>query len=224
MNKVVDIKEAVKHIKQGDILMVGGFGGFGVPGNLIKEIVRQNIGDLTVIAEDFSSGLQSYERGLGPLLNNRLVKKAIISYAAGQPIISELVFAGELELEMVPQGTLAERIRAGGAGLGGFYTPTGVGTVIAEGKETRMIDGREYLLEKPLKSNVSIIKAYKADKMGNAIFKYTGQTFNTCMATAGEIVILEAEEVVEIGELAPDAIHLPGVFVDYVVEQKEVAL
>lgn len=224
MNKIVSLKEAVSHIKQGDTLMVGGFGGFGVPGNVVLEIVRQNIGDLTVISEDFSCGYRPYEQGAGPLLSHGLVKKALISFAAAQPLITELSFAGKLELEIIPQGTLAERIRAGGAGIGGFYTPTGVGTVIAEGKETRTINGKQYLLELPLKSNVSIVKAYKADKMGNAVFKYTGMSFNKVMAMAGDIVILEAEEIVEPGELEPDHIHLPGVFVDYVVEQKEVAL
>lgn len=204
--------------------MVGGFGGFGVPGNLILEIVRQKIGDLTVISEDFSCGFRPYDQGVGPLLTNGLVKKAKISYAGGQPLISELVFANKLELEVIPQGTLIERIRAGGSGIGGFYTPTGVGTVLAEGKETKVIDGKEYLLELPLKANVSLVKAYKADRMGNAIFKYTGASFNPLVAMAGDIVILEAEEVVEPGELEPDHIHLPGVFVDYVVEQKEVAL
>lgn len=138
--------------------------------------------------------------------------------------MTEQVFSGELELEMVPQGTLAERIRAGGAGIGGFYTPTGVGTVVAEGKETRIIDGKEYLFELPLKSDVSLVKAWKADRMGNAVFRYTGINFNISMAMAGKVVILEAEEIVEIGEISPEEVQLPGVFVDYVVKTPEVVI
>ena len=139
-------------------------------------------------------------------------------------MISDQVFAGELELEMVPQGTLAERIRAGGAGIGGFYTPTGVGTVIAEGKETRIIDGKEYLFELPLRADVSLVKCWKADRMGNAVFKYTGINFNVVMATAGDTVILEAEEIVEPGEISPENVQLPGVFVDYVVKAERVVI
>ena len=224
MDKVVSLKEAIDHVKQGDTLMIGGFGGFGFPGNLVWEVARRNIGELTVIAEDFGCGWRPYEMNSSPLLIKKLVKKAIISYCGGQQMISDQVFAGELELEMVPQGTLAERIRAGGAGIGGFYTPTGVGTVVAEGKETRVIDGKEYLFELPLKSDVSLVKAWKADRMGNAVFKYTGINFNVCMAMAGKVVILEAEEIVEPGELSPEDIQLPGVFVDYVVKSPEVVI
>jgi len=224
MDKVVSLQAAIDHVKQGDTLMIGGFGGFGFPANLVWEVARRNIGELTVIAEDFGCGWRPYEMNSSPLLIKKLVKKAIISYCGGQQMISDQVFAGELELEMVPQGTLAERIRAGGAGIGGFYTPTGVGTVVAEGKETRVIDGKEYLFELPLKSDVSLVKAWKADRMGNAVFKYTGINFNICMAMAGKTVILEAEEVVEPGELSPEAIQLPGVFVDYVVKTPEVVI
>ena len=224
MNKVVSLSQAIDHVKQGDTIMIGGFGGFGIPGNLIWEVARRNIGELTVIAEDFGCGWRSYEMNSSPLLKKGLVKKAIISYAGGQQMISDLVFAGNMELEMVPQGTLAERIRAGGAGIGGFYTPTGVGTVVAEGKETRTINGKEYLLELPLRANVSLIKAYKADSMGNAIFKYTGMSFNPVMAMAGDIVIMEVEELVKPGEIEPDRVQLPGVFVDYIVKAEEVVI
>lgn len=224
MDKVVSLNEAIDHVKQGDTLMLGGFGGFGLPGNLIWEVARRNIGDLTIIAEDFGCGWRPYEMNSSPLLIKKLVKKAIISYCGGQQMISDQVFAGELELEMVPQGTLAERIRAGGAGIGGFYTPTGVGTVVAEGKETRTINGKEYLFELPLRADVSLVKCWKADRMGNAVFKYTSINFNVVMATAGDIVILEAEEVVEPGELSPEAVQLPGVFVDYVVQAEKVVI
>lgn len=224
MDKVIGLQEAISKVKQGDTLMIGGFGGFGFPSNLVWEVARQNIGDLTVIAEDFGNGYSPFEMNSTPLLEKHLVKKAIISYCGGQPRITEQVFKGELEMEMVPQGTLAERIRAGGAGIGGFYTPTGVGTVVAEGKETRVIDGKEYLFELPLKSDVSLVKAWKADRMGNAVFKYTGINFNISMAMAGKLVILEAEEIVEPGELSPEAIQLPGVFVDYVVKTEKVVI
>lgn len=224
MNKAVSLSAAIDHVKQGDTIMIGGFGGFGIPGNLIWEVARRNIGDLTVIAEDFGCGWRPYEMNSSPLLIKKLVKKAIISYAGGQQMVSDQVFAGELELEMVPQGTLAERIRAGGAGIGGFYTPTGVGTVVAEGKEARIINGKEYLLELPLRADVSLIKAYKADTMGNAIFKYTGASFNPVMAMAGDIVIMEVEELVEPGEIPPDHVQLPGVFVDYIVKAEEVVI
>ena len=136
MDKVIGLQEAISKVKQGDTLMIGGFGGFGFPSNLVWEVARQNIGELTVIAEDFGNGYSPFEMNSTPLLEKHLVKKAIISYCGGQPRITEQVFKGELEMEMVPQGTLAERIRAGGAGIGGFYTPTGVGTVVAEGKIT----------------------------------------------------------------------------------------
>ncbi len=224
MDKVVSLQVAIDHVKQGDTLMIGGFGGFGFPANLVWEVARRNIGELTVIAEDFGCGWRPYEMNSSPLLIKKLVKKAIISYCGGQQMISDQVFAGELELEMVPQGTLAERIRAGGAGIGGFYTPTGVGTVVAEGKETRVINGKEYLFELPLRANVSLIKCWKADRMGNAVFKYTGINFNPSMAMAGDVVILEAEEVVEPGEISPEAVQLPGVFVDYVVKSPEVVI
>ncbi len=224
MDKVVSLKEAIDHVKQGDTLMLGGFGGFGIPGNLIWEVARRDIGELTVIAEDFGCGWRSYEMNSSPLLIKKLVKKAIISYCGGQQMISDQVFAGELELEMVPQGTLAERIRAGGAGIGGFYTPTGVGTVVAKGKETRIIDGKEYLFELPLRADVSLVKCWKADRMGNAVFKYTGINFNVVMAMAGDIVILEAEEIVEPGEISPENVQLPGVFVDYVVKAERVVI
>ncbi len=222
-NKVVSIEEAISHIRYADTVMFGGFGGFGTPNNLALEIVRQNIGGLTVITEDFSDGYKPFEMGLTCLLSHKLVKKAILSFAGGQPRITEQVFSGELEVEFTPQGTLAERIRAGGSGIGGFYTPVGVGTVVAEGKETRVIDGRTYLFEKPLRADVSLVKAYKADTFGNAIFKYNSISFNPLVAMAGNTVIMEVEHLVQPGEIEPDRVQLPGVFVDYIVVQEEVA-
>ncbi|MBR5930530.1 MAG: CoA transferase subunit A [Lachnospiraceae bacterium] len=224
MNKITTLEKAIAGVTAGSTIMVGGFGGFGIPGNLVLETARQGIGELTIISEDFSDGYRYYERGLTCLLSNHLVKKAIISYAGGQPRITEQKFSGELDLELVPQGTLVERIRAGGSGIGGFYTPVGVGTIVAEGKECREIDGRLYLFEKPLHADYAYIKAYKADPRGNAIFKYNSISFNPIMAMAADTVILETEELVALGEIEPDRVQLPGVFVDQIVVQKEVAL
>lgn len=222
-NKVVTIEEAIGKIKQGDTLMFGGFGGYGAPNNLAREIANQKIGELTVITEDFSDGYKPFEMGLTCLLSNKLVKKAVMSFAGGQPRVTEQVFSGELEVEFTPQGTLVERMRAGGSGIGGFYTPVGVGTIVAEGKETREIDGKTYIFEKPLHANVSLVKAYKADTFGNAIFKYDSMNFNPIVAMAGDIVIMEVEQLVEPGEIEPDRVQLPGVFVDYIVVCEEVA-
>lgn len=222
-SKVVGISEAISHIKPGDTVMFGGFGGYGTPNNLALEMVRQKVDGLTVITEDFSDGRKPFEMGLTCLLSNKLVKKAIMCFAGCQQLVTDQAFSGELEIELTPQGTLAERIRAGGAGLGGFYTPVGVGTIVEENKETKIIDGKKYIFEKPLRANVALVKAYKADTFGNAIFKYNSISFNPIVAMAGDIVILEVEELVEPGEIEPDRVQLPGVFIDYVVVQKEVA-
>lgn len=222
MNKVTNIEQAVSYIKSGDTVHIGGFGGFGMPGNLIREIANQNIGDLTVVSEGFSALFRPQLKGVGYLTEKKLVKKAIISFVGGDPEIEAMVDSGEIELEFVPQGTLVERIRAAGTGIAGFYTPTGVGTIVEEGKETKEFNGKKYLLELPLPANVAIVKAYIADTMGNAVFKYTGSNFNIAMAMAADVVILEAEKIVEAGEIVPDRVQLPGVFVDYVVLAEEV--
>ena len=163
----------------------------------------------------------SYNQGFTGLLLNGQIDEIVVSFF-GHKKAQAKVDAGEVKLTLIPQGTLAERLRAAGAGLGGFYTPTGVGTVVEEGKETKVINGKKYLLELPLKANVALVKAYKADRMGNAVFAYTAQNFNTAMATAADIVILECEKLVENGEIVPDQVQLPGVFVDYVVHCEEV--
>ena len=149
------------------------------------------------------------------------MKKCITSFIGANPDAVGRIFNKEIELELVPQGTLAERIRIGGAGIGGFYTPTGVGTVAEEGKETKVIDGKKYLLELPLRANVALVKAYKADRQGNAVFKYTAANFNTVMATAADLVILEVEKIVEMGEIEPDQVQLPGIFIDQIVLAEE---
>lgn len=221
MNKVVDIKTAISQVKTGDTVMVGGFTNFGCPLHLIYELREHpEIKDLTLVSEDLGWGGLPYLQGPTGLMVNGQVKKCITSFIGSHPEANELIFNNKLEVELVPQGTLAERIRAAGAGIGGFYTPTGVGTVVEEGKETKVIDGKKYLLELPLHANVALVKAYKADRAGNAVFKYTAANFNPVMAMAADIVILEVEEVVEVGEMDPERVQLPGIFVDYVVEKK----
>ena len=222
MNKVVDIRTAIDKIKTGDKVAVGGFGNVGGPMNLLYELEKHpEINHLTTISEDFQMSETPYNQGFTGLLLNGQIDEIVVSFF-GHKKAQAKVDAGEVKLTLIPQGTLAERLRAAGAGLGGFYTPTGVGTVVEEGKETKVINGKKYLLELPLKANVALVKAYKADRMGNAVFAYTAQNFNTAMATAADIVILECEKLVENGEIVPDQVQLPGVFVDYVVHCEEV--
>lgn len=223
MNKVVDIKKAVDKIKSGDRIMVGGFGNVGCPMNLLYELSsRKEINHLTTISEDFQmGGLDGWYQGFTEMLMEDRIDEIIVSFF-GHTEGNKKVAAGEVKLTLVPQGTLAERIRAAGSGVGGFYTPTGVGTIVEEGKETKIINGRKYILELPLHANVAIVKCHTADTMGNAVFAYTAQNFNTCMAMAADLVILECEHLVQPGEIAPDAVQLPGVFVDYVVHSEEV--
>ena len=222
MNKVVDIRTAIDKIKSGDKVAVGGFTNYGAPMNLLYELEKHpEINHLTTISEDFQMSETPYNQGFTGLLLNGQIDEIVVSFF-GHKKAQAKVDAGEVKLTLIPQGTLAERLRAAGAGLGGFYTPTGVGTVVEEGKETKVINGKKYLLELPLKANVALVKAYKADRMGNAVFAYTAQNFNTAMATAADIVILECEKLVENGEIVPDQVQLPGVFVDYVVHCEEV--
>ena len=223
MDKVVPIETAIAQVKSGDRIMVGGFTNFGCPLHLLYELAKHpEVRDLTLVSEDLGYGGLPYRQAQGALLANGQVREAMVSFIGSNPDVNEMVLGGQLKLTLIPQGTLAERIRAAGAGLGGFYTPTGVGTVAAEGKETRVIGGKSYLLELPLRANVAFVKARAADRMGNAVFRYTAANFNPLMAMAADLVILEAEEVVEPGELEPDRVQLPGVFVDRVVLAGEV--
>lgn len=218
MNKVTDIVTAVSKVKSGDILMLGGFSFNGSPHNLLYELAKHpDVVDLTLVSEDMGVGLSSYPQGPEVLVFNGQVKELCVSFVGRNKKINQEIAAGRVKLSLNPQGTLIERIRAAGAGLGGFYTPTGVGTVVEEGKETKVINGRKYLLELPLKANVAFIKAAVADTMGNAVCRYTAANFNVAMATAADIVILEAEKVVAPGEIEPDQVSIPGVFVDHVV-------
>ncbi|EQB63882.1 MAG: hypothetical protein RBG1_1C00001G1461 [candidate division Zixibacteria bacterium RBG-1] len=219
MSKVVtDAKEAILKagVKDGATIMMGGFGLCGIPENSIAALKELGMKNLTVISNN--AGVDDF--GLGILLQTLQIKKMISTYVGENSIFEKQFLEGILEVEFVPQGTFAERIRAGGAGIAGFYTPTGVGTVIADGKETRIIDGKEYVLEKPLKAEFSFVKAYKGDKAGNLIYRMSARNFNPMMATAGKITIAEVEQIVEIGELDPECIVTPGIYVDYIFQGK----
>lgn len=214
MNKVVSsAAEAIADIISGQTLMAGGFGLCGIPENLIGALAATQINDLTVISNN--CGVDDF--GLGLLLQQRQIKKMISSYVGENKEFARQLLANELEVELTPQGTLAERIRAGGAGIPAFFTPTGVGTVVAEGKETREFDGRTVVMERALTADFALVKAWRGDAMGNLVFRKTARNFNPMMAMAGRITIAEVEELVPVGTLDPDQIHTPGVFVQRVV-------
>lgn len=217
IDKVTTIEKAVDFVKNGDTLMVGGFGIQGCALSLLRELARRPVYGLTTVSEDAGFVFGAIDQAVPALLEKGQIKKLCLSFLGGNQTAHSQINSGKLELDLIPQGTLAERIRIAGAGIGGFYTPTGVGTVVEEGKEKKTIDGKEYLLELPLRANVAFIKAYQADRMGNATFKYAAMNFNPLMAMAADITIVEAEKIVEPGEIEPDHVHLPGVFVDYVV-------
>jgi 3-oxoacid CoA-transferase subunit A len=210
MNKVVaNADEAIRDMQDGAVIMSGGFGLCGNPENLISAIHRKGIKNLTVI----SNNCGTTDKGLGILLQSRQIKKMVASYVGENKEFERQFLAGELEVELNPQGTLAERIRAGGAGLGGFFTPTGAGTQIAEGKESRVLEGKEMIFEKPLKADYAIVRAWKGDKWGNLVFRKTARNFSPMMCTAARITIAEVEHLVEVGELDGDQIHVPSVYV-----------
>ena len=201
--------EAVKDIKDGSTIMVGGFGLCGIPENLLVALVEKGVKDLTVISNN--CGVDDW--GLGLLLRNNQIKKMIGSYVGENKEFERQVLSGEIEVELVPQGTLAEKIRAGGAGIPAFFTPAGVGTPIAEGKEIRVFNGKEYLLEEAYQADFSLVRAQKADKMGNLIYNKTARNFNPIIAAAGTVTIAEVEELFEIGELDPNMVHTPSIYV-----------
>ena len=215
MNKVVASSDAaVADIKDGATLMVSGFGLCGNPENLIAALHRKGVKDLTLV----SNNCGTTDLGLGILLKARQIRKIVASYVGENKEFERQFLSGELEVDLVPQGTLAERIRAGGAGIGGFYTATGVGTQVAEGKETRVIDGREYLLEMPLRADFALVFAWKADHWGNLVYRKTSRNFGPMMCAAARTTIAEAQEVVAPGELDPDQVHTPGIYVKRVVK------
>ena len=215
MNKVLSsAADAVALIPDGATIMMGGFGLCGIPEHLIAALHARGTRDLTVISNN--AGVDDF--GIGVLLRSRQVKKMIASYVGENKEFERQFIAGELDVELVPQGTLAERIRAGGAGIGGFFTPTGYGTVIADGKETRLIDGRPCVLEMPLHADFAFVKAWRGDRKGNLVYRRTARNFNPMMATAAAVTIAEVEELVEPGALDADAIVTPGMFVRHILQ------
>lgn len=214
-NKVVSTyEEAMADLTDGMTVIAGGFGLCGIPEGLIAEIKAMAITDLTFISNN--CGVDDF--GLGILLQDKQIKKMVSSYVGENAEFERQFLSGELEVELTPQGTLAEKIRAGGAGIPAFYTATGYGTPVAEGKETREFNGRHYILEEAITGDFAIIRAWKADKMGNLIYRDTAMNFNPMAATAGKITVVEVEEIVEVGELKPCEIHTPGIYVDRVIK------
>lgn len=215
MDKVFpSAEDAIFDIEDGASIVSGGFGLCGNPENLIRALHKKGVKDLTIISNN--CGTDDY--GLGILLKSGQVKKMVASYVGENKNFERQFLSGELEVELVPQGTLAERIRCGGAGIPGFYTPTAVGTMLAEGKEVRAFDGREYLLERGITADFAIVNAWKGDRLGNLVYRKTARNFNPLCATAGKICIAEVENLVEVGELEPDMVHTPGIYVDRIVQ------
>ena len=218
MNKVVaNADEAIRDIKDGARIMVSGFGLCGIPENLIRALARKGVKNLTVISNN--AGVDDF--GLGVLLQNRQVKKVIGTYVGENKLFEQLVLSGGLELELVPQGTFAERVRAGGAGIPAFFTPTGYGTIIADGKETRDFNGKPYVMEQALRAEYALIKAWKGDKWGNLVFRKTARNFSPMMATAADVTICEVEQLVEVGAIDPDQVHVPSIYVKRIFQGVE---
>jgi len=214
MDKRISSPEAaIEKLSDGATILMGGFGLCGIPENLIAAVRRKGTKDLTIVSNN--AGVDDF--GIGVLLQNRQVKKMISTYVGENKLFEQLVLSGELQVELNPQGTFAERIRAGGAGIPAFYTPTGYGTMVAEGKETREFNGRAYVLERALRGDFAFVKAWKGDRWGNLIYRKTARNFNPMMATAADYVVAEVEELVELGQLPPDQIHTPGIFVDAIL-------
>jgi 3-oxoacid CoA-transferase subunit A len=210
MNKVVgSADEAVRDVFDGATIMVGGFGLCGIPENLIRALVKKNAKNLTTISNNV--GVDGF--GMGLLLSNGQIRKHIGTYVGENKLLEQMVLNGQIELQLIPQGTFSERMRAAGAGIPAFYTPTGVGTVIAENKETREFDGRLYLMEHALKADFAFVKAWKGDTWGNLVYRKTARNFNPMMATAAKVTIAEVEHLVKPGELDPDMVHTPSIFV-----------
>ena len=217
MNKVVrSAGEALERalVRDGATILFGGFGLCGIPENLILALRDSGVKDLTCVSNN--AGVDDW--GLGLLLQTKQIRKMISTYVGENQIFERQFLSGELEVELVPQGTLAERVRAGGAGIGGFYTPTGVGTVVAEGKELRVMNGREYVLEMPIRGDFAFVKAYKGDRSGNLVYRMSARNFNPVFATASEHTVAEVEQLVEPGAIDPDTVITPGVFIDTIFQ------
>jgi acetate CoA/acetoacetate CoA-transferase alpha subunit len=216
MEKVISIEKALEKVKDGMTIMVGGFLGVGNPLGLVDALVKKGTKDLTLIANDTARP----ELGIGKLVVNKQLKKVIASHIGTNAETGRQMIAGELNVDLVPQGTLAERIRCGGAGLGGFLTPTGVGTIVEDGKQRLVINGKSFLLELPLHADVALLSAHKADKFGNLVFRRATRNFNPIMAFSADVVIVEAKQIVEIGKIDPDEVMVTGVVVDWLVQGK----
>ncbi len=214
MNKQITVEEAVAKIKDGMTIMVGGFLANGTPNKILDALSESNVKNLTVIANDAAFS----NKGVGKLFVHKQVKKYIASHIGSNELIQEQMNNKEVEVTLVPQGTLAERIRCGGCGLGGVLTKTGMGTIIADGKEVIKVDGEEYLLEKPLRADIALIGASKGDTDGNLVYYGTSQNFNPLMAMAADVVIAGVDNMVEVGEIAPEQVHTPAILVDYIVK------
>lgn len=211
--RVTSYEEALEGLEDGMTVLAGGFGLCGIPENLITEIKRKGTRKLTIVSNN--CGVDGF--GLGILLEDRQIDKMISSYVGENALFEKQLLNGELEVELTPQGNLAERVRAGGAGIPAFYTATGYGTLVAEGKDTRLFGDRHCILESAITGDFAIVKGWKADKYGNVVYRHTAKNFNPLMATAGKITVVEVEEIVEPGELAPDDIHTPGIYVDRLI-------
>ena len=214
--KIVSMEEAISHIKDGMTIHIGGFLACGTPENIVTALIEKGVKDLTIVAND--TGF--VDKGIGRLVVNNQVKKVIASHIGTNPETGKKMHDGTMEVELVPQGTLAERVRAAGYGLGGVLTPTGLGTVVQEGKSIINVDGKDYLLEKPIKADVAVLFGSKVDEQGNVICEKTTKNFNPLMATAADLVIVEALEIVPAGSLSPEHLDISKIFVDYIVESK----
>jgi 3-oxoacid CoA-transferase subunit A len=212
--RISSADDAIANLHDGATILMGGFGLCGIPENLIAAVRRKGSMGLTIVSNN--AGVDDF--GIGLLLQNRQVKKMVSTYVGENKLFEQLVSSGELQLELNPQGTFSERIRAGGAGIPAFYTPTGYGTMVAEGKETREFDGRHYVLERGIRGDFAFVKAWKGDRWGNLIYRKTARNFNPMMATAADYVIAEVEQLVELGELDPDNVHTPGIYINAVFQ------
>ena len=214
MSKFISIEEAVSKVKDGMTIMVGGFLANGTPNKIVDALAKSGVKNLTLICNDTAYP----DKGVGQLIANKQVKKLFVSHIGTNPHTSEQMNSGELEIEFCPQGSLAERVRAGGCGLGGILTQTGIGTIVAEGKQIVNVDGKDYLLEKPLRADIALVGASLGDKAGNLVYRGTSQNFNPLMASAADLVIAEVNELVEVGEIAAENVKTPSIMVDFIVK------
>lgn len=214
MSKFISIEEAVSKVKDGMTIMVGGFLANGTPNKIVDALAKSGVKNLTLICNDTAYP----DKGVGQLIANKQVKKLFVSHIGTNPHTSEQMNSGELEIEFCPQGSLAERVRAGGCGLGGILTQTGMGTIVAEGKQVVNVDGKDYLLEKPLRADIALVGASLGDKAGNLVYRGTSQNFNPLMASAADLVIAEVNELVEVGEIAAENVKTPSIMVDFIVK------